>query len=180
MGDCASERLDTALGVASEMFIDRGYQIQDTMCPGGVRRIYALAGGAGGAGRAGVYCSIIDEKLSVGTFKREMDYFGQNNPFRLVVFISSDRGVQGLKERMGYFKEVRFEHHCIDDMQSNVTRHVFVPKHARVDGVPEGSKDSQLPYITRQDPIVRYYAFEPGDVIEIMRQDGTVGYRIVH
>lgn len=172
--DGSSERLDNALSVVSEMFVDRGYQIRDKMCPGGVRRIYALNG------ETGVYCSILDEKLSVGTFKREMDYFGANNPFRLVVFISSDKGVQGLKERMGYFKEIRFEHHCIDDMQSNVTKHVFVPKHARVDGMPEGSKDSQLPYITRQDPIVKYYAFEPGDVIEIMRQDGTVGYRIVH
>lgn len=167
------ERVERALEVAKEMFVDRGYEILEVKAVGEMRRISLTYMGAP------IFCSLTEEKLSVSTFKREMEDFAASKPSR-VVFISSDKGVHALRERMNQYKGTKFEHFCIDDMQYNVTRHIHVPPHRRVD-VPNGDfKDSQLPYMTRLDPVARYYAFEPGDLIEISRSDGTTGYRIVH
>jgi DNA-directed RNA polymerase subunit H (RpoH/RPB5) len=62
--------------------------------------------------------------------------------------------------------------------------HLFVPhlkippteydKHFRtLDSIP------QLPKIVKSDPVVRFYAFERNDVLQIRRKDGSIAYRLV-
>jgi DNA-directed RNA polymerase I, II, and III subunit RPABC1 len=60
-------------------------------------------------------------------------------------------------------------------LQFNVTKHVLVPKHTKCNDeeINELLKTYnlltkvQLPLISRDDPVIRYYNYKPGDVIKI-------------
>ena len=36
-----------------------------------------------------------------------------------------------------------------------------------------------IPIIYKGDPVSRFYNFEKGDIVRILRKDNTIGYRIV-
>lgn len=76
------------------------------------------------------------------------------------------------------------------EMMINITHHNLVPKH---EPLTEQEKEEllrcykitelQLPYISRNDPICRYFGVEPGIVMRITRKSNTAGryvtYRLV-
>ncbi|KAL7712794.1 DNA-directed RNA polymerase I [Entamoeba marina] len=61
-----------------------------------------------------------------------------------------------------------------DELIVNVTKHVLVPKHILLITV------SQLPRLLKTDPICRYYGFQRGDVIKIVRKSETAGRYITY
>lgn len=73
------------------------------------------------------------------------------------------------------FKEV-----CV-----NITKHVLVPKHERVDSVPfvTTSRMSELPSLYTNDRVAQYYNYAPGDIVRITRtcgvQEPIFYYRLV-
>ncbi len=78
--------------------------------------------------------------------------------------------------------DVRLEMFHVDELQFNVTRHRYVPRHERV-SLPEAeairkSFGSKFAHLQTSDPISRFYAFERGDLIRVHRPDG-IAYRIV-
>ena len=38
---------------------------------------------------------------------------------------------------------------------------------------------SKIPFLLKTDPIVRYFNFEKGDIIKVIRKDNYISYRIV-
>lgn len=69
------------------------------------------------------------------------------------------------------------------DLQYNITKHILVPKHERLD-LDEAEKFKKtygikIPVIFKSDPVSKFYAYQRGDIIKITRSDGYVTYRIV-
>lgn len=66
----------------------------------------------------------------------------------------------------------------IDDLQYNCTKHILVPSHEKVQKV-EKVNPKDIPRISSEDPIARFYGFRPGDWIKITRKDNSIVYRLV-
>lgn len=58
------------------------------------------------------------------------------------------------------------------DLVCNVTHHVLVPKHERVDGPPEGVERADLPRLFAHDPVAQYYGWPVGTVVRVWRTWG--------
>jgi DNA-directed RNA polymerase I, II, and III subunit RPABC1 len=71
----------------------------------------------------------------------------------------------------------------IDELQYNITQHRLVPQHIKLSDVDakEFKKNQGLkhPIILRTDPIARFYLYQRGDIIRIIRPGGYVTHRIV-
>ena len=63
-------------------------------------------------------------------------------------------------------------------LQYNITKHVLVPRHALVDA-PGHPERNNYPIIKKTDPISRYYGFASGQVVRIVRKNGSIYFRIV-
>ena len=73
-----------------------------------------------------------------------------------------------------------------DELQYNLTKHYLVPKHEiaykkNTVGCSNFKKKygTDLPVIMKSDPVCRFYNFDKGDVIKIIRRNGYIMYRIV-
>lgn len=74
------------------------------------------------------------------------------------------------------------------ELQFNVTKHVLVPKHERVDDSNVissvlklyGVKKQQLPIIHHNDVICRYLGMESGDLVRVYRKSPTAGVHIAY
>lgn len=71
----------------------------------------------------------------------------------------------------------------IDELQYNITQHRLVPQHIKL---PDNeSKEFKKMYglkhptILKTDPIARFYRYQRGDIIKVIRNNGFVTYRIV-
>lgn len=71
----------------------------------------------------------------------------------------------------------------IDELQYNITKHKLVPQHIKISDneAKEFKKKYGLRYptILKTDPIARFYYYQKGDIIKIVRNNGYVTYRIV-
>ncbi len=81
------------------------------------------------------------------------------------------------------------------NLQFNCTKHELVPHHTKLSreeaiefrkqyGVLVDTPDKpviklQIPILSKLDPIARFYDFQKGDIIQIKRPTGVIGYRIV-
>jgi DNA-directed RNA polymerase subunit H (RpoH/RPB5) len=79
--------------------------------------------------------------------------------------------------------DVTIELFTSDELQYNPTKHVLVPKHVELskEHSIEFKKKNGIKYgvILKNDPIVRFYNFQKGSVIEITRSSNFVTYKIV-
>lgn len=76
------------------------------------------------------------------------------------------------------------------ELVTNVTEHVFVPKHTLLSSSEKINllqkyrvSESHLPKIHSSDPVARYYGFKKGDIVKIERSSESAGkynfYRLV-
>jgi DNA-directed RNA polymerase subunit H (RpoH/RPB5) len=87
---------------------------------------------------------------------------------------SSDDNMFGLK----------IELYSRNELQYNITKHKYQPN--KFESLTENeSKEfikkyiDKLPVMLQTDPIVRFYGFKSGRIIEVTRKNGYVAYRIV-
>lgn len=79
--------------------------------------------------------------------------------------------------------DMKFELFSIDELQFNITKHRLVPLHVKLD--EKNAKKFKQKYglkhqaILLSDPISRFYNYKRGDVIEIVRPNNLIAYRIV-
>lgn len=114
--------------------------------------------------------SEIIEELQDSNSSFEIVLILKNKPTSIIKKLEKDKEYNNLQ--IMYTKQFMF----------NPTKHFLVPKHTKlpekdiVDIINYYSLNSkgQLPVILRDDPIVRYYNFKPGDVIKIESSVGTM------
>ena len=73
----------------------------------------------------------------------------------------------------------------VDELQYNITKHFLVPKHElfyrkNTIGAFDFKKkySSKFPFLLKNDPVARFYGFDTGDIIKIIRNEGII-FRIV-
>jgi len=89
------------------------------------------------------------------------------------------------KKALLHIFQYQFEIWNIKELQYDLTEHYLYVPHRKVD--PEEypqhftqvSVIQQLPKISKNDAVVRLFAFEKNDVLQIQRKDGSLAYRIV-
>ena len=80
--------------------------------------------------------------------------------------------------------EKKFELFTQDELQYNITKHRLVPKHIKLNN--EDAKDFKkkyglkFPALLKTDPVCRFYDFQRGDVIKIIRQESCGNTYITH
>ncbi|ELP94824.1 DNA-directed RNA polymerase I, II, and III subunit RPABC1, putative [Entamoeba invadens IP1] len=84
-------------------------------------------------------------------------------------------------------QKVKWELLLEDELIVNVTKHVLVPEHIKLTDEEKQAvlkkyqvKESQLPRLLKSDPIAKYYGFERGDVIKIIRKSETAGRYVTY
>jgi len=80
--------------------------------------------------------------------------------------------------------DIKFELFLQDELQYDITEHTFVPPHIKLQHQEaleiKQKYGTKLPTILKTDPVVRFYNFEKGDIIQINRlNDNHIIYRIV-
>ena len=75
---------------------------------------------------------------------------------------------------------LRVELFTEQELKFNITTHRYYCKHVKVDN-PEIKKKFglKIPVLLQTDPVVRFFGFQRGDLIEVTRRDHFVTYRMV-
>lgn len=130
------------------------------------------------------FCS--DEKVGVKHLRMWSEQNDDDNTSIIIVsldgptaFTKKETESENCKSNVQFFTFM--------DLSVNVSKHVLVPKHVKVDKVPEINgftiEKNDLPKLSVTDKICQYYSFQSGDIIEITRTCGTQQpqkyYRIV-
>jgi DNA-directed RNA polymerase I, II, and III subunit RPABC1 len=102
------------------------------------------------------------------------------------IIVYRDSATPVAKKIVEETKDMVIELFTEDELQYNITKHYLVPKHeiaykkGTVGCVNFKKKYSDnIPIILKNDPISRFYGYERGDIIKVIRKNGYVMYRIV-
>ena len=75
---------------------------------------------------------------------------------------------------------MKFEVFTELQLSFNITKHHLVPPHVKLPKqMADRLRGEKLPVLKVEDPVVRFYGYDRGDVIKIARRNGTIVYRIV-
>lgn len=83
-----------------------------------------------------------------------------------------------VKKILSNINDIHIELFQLRELTFNITKHRLVPKHISVLPI-EGEDISKYPVIKKTDPVVRFHGFKPGNLIKIIRNNGSIYYRIV-
>jgi DNA-directed RNA polymerase I, II, and III subunit RPABC1 len=155
-----------SLRVGKEMFSQRGYtsieEVSDRVLRG--RQENEL-----------VELCLVAEKVNVELIKYYYKYFKDNNVCRgILVYTNS---VTPAVNKLISTLDLVIELFHMDQLSFNVTKHVLVPHHVKIDHWD--TNDRNYPILLTSDPISRFLGFRVGDVIKITRRDGSLYYRYV-
>lgn len=180
-------RIPIITNTIKEMFTQRGYSdIQQSVC-------YLRANRNDGM----ICCAILDikPKLNNAQLKEimsEMNVMKINN-FIIICDNETPAVKQDIKisnsliireENKQTTQKMNIELFRTEDLLFNITKHKYSYPHLPLDNdelknLKKKCHVSQLPVLLRSDPVCRFYNFDRGTVVKILRRDGTVGYRIV-
>jgi len=79
--------------------------------------------------------------------------------------------------------EMTFELFSVDDLQINITKHILQPKFQLLTNNETDKMTQQyllkFGTLKKEDPICRFYNFQKGNIIKIIRSNNCITYRIV-
>lgn len=79
--------------------------------------------------------------------------------------------------------EMKFELFAEEDLQYNITKHRYQPKFEKLSlddsNILKKQFGNNFPIIRKEDPISKFYNYQKGDVIKVIRNNGYISYRIV-
>jgi DNA-directed RNA polymerase I, II, and III subunit RPABC1 len=99
------------------------------------------------------------------------------------IVIYQDGITAATKNTLSHALDRKIELFHEEDLQINITKHSLQPKFIKLDNTEAENfkRDYGVKFGTlRHDkPIARFYDYNKGDVIKILRKDGSIYYRIV-
>ena len=106
----------------------------------------------------------------------EMDIFH-------AIIVYKDGVTSFTKKAIEQSLEMVFELFAVEDLQYNITKHRLQPKFECL-SENEAVKFKKefgirFPALRKDDPIVRFYFFQKGDIIKVTRPNNSIIYRIV-
>jgi DNA-directed RNA polymerase I, II, and III subunit RPABC1 len=125
-----------------------------------------------------VRCYIISQnKLNKNLLKYYYGIFITNKIKHgiLVYYDSITCSVTRLLENMNSLSIECFK---FEELMFNITKHQLVPQHIKVN-LDDHPQKNMYPIMKKSDPISKFYGYSSGDVIKIIRKNGTISFRIV-
>jgi DNA-directed RNA polymerase subunit H (RpoH/RPB5) len=126
------------------------------------------------------------------TLKRELRIpAATDGPTKTLILVLLDKA-SNFEQHMHKLQEefqVTIQVFILAQLQFNVTRHAWVPRHVRVQDPTEIKQIMtqyslksryQLPWIQQTDPVARYLDLQPGDIVRIQRHCPTAGAHVVY
>lgn len=165
---------DKAMETIKEMMEDRGYGKWVDMNPVKI-------------------CSTKDDKTHVLIYPCQTDKFNiegvkfavyqlQQHHLKHVIIIYQNIITSSAKKAIEHLQDYVVELFEKKELQFNPTRHALYCPHTKISKHNEEVPSDQialLPILLRTDVIARYFHFHRGDVIRIIRKNGSIAYRIV-
>lgn len=155
----------TALEIATEMLIQRGYKSTDDphLFLNKDEKVRLLT------------CEM--EKMNISTFQNLLSSVEDTRHVIIIYKTSLTPQVPVTIKMMMNYKIELFK---VNELQMNITKHFLVPNVRKVEALGrflEKSKSS-LPVMLMDDPITRFYNYQLGDIIQVQTND-TIYYRRV-
>lgn len=101
------------------------------------------------------------------------------------IIVYQDSATPIAKKIIDESADLNIELFHVDELQYNITKHFLVPKHElfyrkNTIGAFDFKKkySSKFPFLLKSDPVARFYGFDTGDIIKIIRNEGII-FRIV-
>uniref|UniRef100_A0A6B2LIN3 RNA polymerase subunit H/Rpb5 C-terminal domain-containing protein n=1 Tax=Arcella intermedia TaxID=1963864 RepID=A0A6B2LIN3_9EUKA len=186
-----------------EMLADRGYDVQEVV--GTVEEFVERYGRTVGREDLGGKFDLVkdrsqkiclffskDERVGVAGIRGFYEKMHAEGAQRCIIVLQTKLSApakQAIKEttKIGVKMELFLE----EELMFNISRHMLVPTHIPLSNEEKNQllkkykmKESQIPRLLISDPVAKYYAFESGQVIKIIRPStiaGTyVSYRIIY
>jgi DNA-directed RNA polymerase I, II, and III subunit RPABC1 len=169
--------MDTAIKTVTEMITQRGYKITES----DENRIIATNQN----GNQIVVFTQTVIKFNVDRVKEYISILHKMGKNHCIV-IYNESVTSMTKKLVENSVDIKIELFTEEELQYNITKHRLVPEHIRL-SLNEALEFKQKyglthPAILRTDPICRFYSYERGDVIKIVRVSGNdrfITYRIV-
>ena len=160
------------LHVATEMLRARG--CADVQVPPNDSELYARINGqeailVGGPTPLTRIFFHTEDRVAVKYIRTIME----GSAFERTIIISIDGPTSfARKESAVYGSSIQFFRY--KDLSVNITKHVCVPKHAKVaESTDIGVDKDKCPKMLQTDAVAAYYDFQPGDVVSVDRRFGT-------
>ena len=125
---------------------------------------------------------LIVTKLNVN---RIQEYIGMSKALGIThcVIIYGDSVTPVANKVVLNSKDIEIELFKEEELQYNITKHILVPEHIKLtikETIEFKEKyGTKIPTLYNIDPISKFYKYNQGDIIKIIRKNGFVGYRIV-
>jgi DNA-directed RNA polymerase subunit H (RpoH/RPB5) len=137
-----------------------------------------------------LYVHYLDEDNLTNSLTEFVNTMADNDKGILIGSTPKELEKKKYKEILYDLQLKPYEHFEEQDLYYNVSKHVTVPKHEKINKstiIPSMVNINQLSKILNTDPIVRYYGWKPGNVIKITRNhtnlnllvNEDIGYRVV-
>ena len=166
--------MSTYIDVLRDMLIQRGYIIEDISDRDSIIGVNTLKS------KIIIFTTPV-VKFNVDTVKEFITITNKLNINHCIVIYSVSVTSMAKKLIENSF-DVKIELFKLDEVQFNITTHILVPIHIKLTDV-DATKFKDLygikfPTILKTDPIARFYNYQKGDVIKIVRSSEYVTYRI--
>lgn len=158
--------------VCREMFLARGYSLQSEELS---ERGYIIKGRT--QQERVVWACILppEGKFNIEMLKSYYAYF-ESHHIKHVILVYNDGMTPSVRKAI-HDLQIHIELFEYKELMYNILKHELVPKHVVVGH--ETQNTHKLPYLRRCDPVSRFLAFRPGDVVRIERADGSIYFRYV-
>jgi DNA-directed RNA polymerase I, II, and III subunit RPABC1 len=154
----------------NEMLMDRGYHFNES------EKIYMKNDDKL------KYFICIHMKVNIDIVKQYIQELEQLEIYHCII-IYNQMITSSTKKIFEHMIKFTFEIFHLDELQYNITKHVLYFPHSKLSNEEIKKIKSNilkhLPIIFKSDPVCRYFSFEKGDVIKIIRANQTIIYRIV-
>ena len=122
------------------------------------------------------------QKLNIVNIKDCAKILTDNN-IGYSILVYGDSITSSARKVMNTLPNITFELFSLDNLQYNITKHRYVRPHIKLTKSEQEEfrhkMGTDIPLLLKSDPICRFYNFEKGDIIKIIRKDNFISYRIV-
>jgi len=123
-----------------------------------------------------------NEKLNIDGVK-EMIQIIENLNVHHGIIVYQNTVTSSAKKTLDLLYQYKIELFALNELQYDITKHMYFFPHEKVENLSElgvlKNQLTKLPKIVSTDPVVRYFAFQKGDVLRIKRPNQVIAYRIV-
>jgi len=121
-------------------------------------------------------------KLNIANVKECIKILDQVKS-KYCIIIYNNNITSSAKRVLNNFIDVVFEMFTVNELQYNISDHILVPKHICLNPTEQAvfiaKMGIDIPILHKTDPVCRFYNFQKGSIIKVLRRDKSVSYRFV-